>query len=562
MTIYFTVIPVRINVCLSHKHSFPFLLTCIYTGDQKTPKEDRLRQWYVDVLKTCKDRGIVTEITDLYTEFMADPTNDATVLPYFEGDYWVNEAEVVIKDLIKVGDKWLATDGDGDISDSDDVAKSKAKPKRTRSGKRELSFVPGGRSRDAVMAKLAPVIQGMKEAFFVARLHPKEYAEKWSNARQIELETEAKDANPESEAKRARLLEESALKSDAESSSESSNIGKLVETDRLDVGSTGQHVPEEQRAAEQTTSIETIVSAGRTTASVSDDSPESKIEEAANLAIKSEDVKADFATASGSTEAAPVTDVTRGLEPDAMVRYKNDLTDDIDDIQENDYFNTRQDVLNLCQGNHYQFDQLRRAKHTSMMILYHLHNPDAPKFVPICSICMKEILVGYKHRCENCDVDVCHTCYSARGSQLHPHPLRAIAVNQSAAPQQLTDEQRKERQRSIEMHLHLLKHASSCVNKQCGSKNCVKMREFLRHGQVCSTGAKGGCPVCKRIFNLLTLHSRACKLNNCGVQRCHELREQMRKMEMRQQQMDDRRRAMMNHVYNHASTAAAEPDDP
>jgi E1A/CREB-binding protein len=48
-----------------------------------------------------------------------------------------------------------------------------------------------------------------------------------------------------------------------------------------------------------------------------------------------------------------------------------------------------------------------------------------------------------------------------------------------AAPAQLTDEQRRERQRSIEMHLHLLKHASSCENKECKSKNCLKMKVII-----------------------------------------------------------------------------------
>jgi E1A/CREB-binding protein len=38
-------------------------------------------------------------------------------------------------------------------------------------------------------------------------------------------------------------------------------------------------------------------------------------------------------------------------------------------------FHPLQAFLSLCQGNHYQFDSLRRAKHSSMMVLYHLHNP-------------------------------------------------------------------------------------------------------------------------------------------------------------------------------------------
>ena len=173
-----------------------------------------------------------------------------------------------------------------------------------------------------------------------------------------------------------------------------------------------------------------------------------------------------------------------------------------------------------------------------------------------------EILVGYRYRCDSCDVDYCQSCIQTRGppQNLHPHPLRAMAV-QGGAPTQLTEEQRKERQKSIDMHLHLLKHAANCVNKECKSKNCFKMKEFLKHGRVCPTGVKGGCLVCKRINNLLTLHARSCRTEKCSVPKCIEMREQMRQIELRQQQMDDRRRAMMNSMYHNTSSApAAEPD--
>ena len=53
-------------------------------------------------------------------------------------------------------------------------------------------------------------------------------------------------------------------------------------------------------------------------------------------------------------------------------------TTDADDLMESEFFDTRQNFLSLCQGNHYQYDTLRRAKHSSMMVLYHLHNPTAP----------------------------------------------------------------------------------------------------------------------------------------------------------------------------------------
>jgi E1A/CREB-binding protein len=151
-----------------------------------------------------------------------------------------------------------------------------------------------------------------------------------------------------------------------------------------------------------------------------------------------------------------------------------DDTEDVDDTQDCEHFETRQAFLNLCQGNHYQFDQLRRSKHTSLMVLYHLHNPDAPKFVHSCLLCNSDILVGYRYHCEQCDLDVCQKCHSAQGPKCHAHPLRAMPVSAGVAAVQLTEQQRKERQQSMQLHLQLLQHASTCAN--CGSKNCSKMK--------------------------------------------------------------------------------------
>merc|ERR1712110_1125738 len=89
------------------------------------------------------------------------------------------------------------------------------------------------------------------------------------------------------------------------------------------------------------------------------------------------------------------------------------IDDDLEDI-DNEYFNNRQSFLNLCRGNHYQFDELRRSKHTSMMVLWHLHNRGAPKFVQQCGACNREILTGVRYHCKICtpDFDLCSECYS------------------------------------------------------------------------------------------------------------------------------------------------------
>lgn len=99
-------------------------------------------------------------------------------------------------------------------------------------------------------------------------------------------------------------------------------------------------------------------------------------------------------------------------------------TIDEDEILESEFFDTRQAFLSLCQGNHYQYDTLRRAKHSSMMVLYHLHNPTAPAFVTTCNRCHLDIETGQGWRCDVCpDYDVCNSCYYKDGGIDHPHKL-------------------------------------------------------------------------------------------------------------------------------------------
>jgi E1A/CREB-binding protein len=115
--------------------------------------------------------------------------------------------------------------------------------------------------------------------------------------------------------------------------------------------------------------------------------------------------------------------------------------------QDCEFLNSRQDFLNLCQVNHYQYDTLRRAKHTSMMVLWHLHNRDAPKFVQQCACCSREILSGFRYHCPVCqDFDICQECIvGPMRHQPHQHQLKPIAV--SSQQSELTEAQRKERQR-------------------------------------------------------------------------------------------------------------------
>ena len=91
---------------------------------------------------------------------------------------------------------------------------------------------------------------------------------------------------------------------------------------------------------------------------------------------------------------------------------KTDETLDPDDHMASEIFDGRQQFLNYCQKNSTQFDQLRRAKHTTMMVLFQMHNPNAATFVPDCGSCYNQITHGIRYRCMNCpDFSLCQDCY-------------------------------------------------------------------------------------------------------------------------------------------------------
>ena len=598
----------------------------VHPPDQKTPKPQILRVWYDEMLKRCVERGIVCEYTDIHTEYLADHNNDATVLPYFEGDYWVNEAEVIIKNL-KSGVK-------DDYDESGGVGKSKRKSKSKRLVRTEVvkPMQLGKSERDPVMAKLASIIEPMKDTFFVARLHPREYAAKCAANLTAEATT-AESTVQEEEKLREEALTGSdvqmpagaeappaaekkqdeeqggkegqsggedqmdddeddfgkaalsisqpgegdgAPNQDGESGSKvrpqlSSSVSAMQFSDyalkrsgselvNADGDNDGNMCVDEADSAptpttpsgrssrsnrkppksesktrlDEADTAETRATTPREpeNADTADDSKiESKEDEVGSARVKEEpyappavdgtplpskgsglvkpssdanmgercasssNVSASEETkikseseGDGDTEASVERAVSKVvLSPPVLIMAGEDMpdlkddTEDVDDIQENEHFETRQSFLNLCQGNHYQFDQLRRAKHTSMMVLYHLHNPDAPKFVPSCTLCHIDILTGYRHHCDTCEIDFCQNCVTNSVVKIHQHPLRPMAIANST-PQQLTEEQRKERARSVQLHMQLLQHASNCA--KCESKNCQRMKVTALYGSV------------------------------------------------------------------------------
>ena len=118
---------------------------------------------------------------------------------------------------------------------------------------------------------------------------------------------------------------------------------------------------------------------------------------------------------------------------------------DVDEPMDSPILNTRLALLGVCQGNRYQFDQRRRAKHSTMMLLYHLHNPTVPLYLYTCNECQSDILSGFRWHCPICpDFDLCHEC---KRGVVHQHQLECHKVKVSA------DTDNQAQQRSLNLFL-------------------------------------------------------------------------------------------------------------
>ena len=237
-------------------------------------------------------------------------------------------------------------------------------------------------------------------------------------------------------------------------------------------------------------------------------------------------------------------------------------TVDEDEPFESDLFENRQQFLNYCHNNHCQFDELRRAKYATMMVLFQLHNPLAPKFLQQCGSCYQEIALGFRYHCNDCaNFDLCEDCYQPVISGAWKHRGSRYAHDKSHTfcriDLEISEDAKKtqeERAKSLKTHLELLAHCANCDGPPtCKLKNCEKMKNLFVHVESCETTFKRGCKICTRLLSLLTVHARSCAIRgSCPLPFCDRIRERNERLRRQQQLMDDRRRQAQNALYQSA----------
>ena len=428
-----------------------YILYC-HPKVQKTPKADKLREWYLKMLRSAQKRGIVMSTSNVYDEFRLGNQNHdircATEYPYFDGDYFSGIAEDWITSINKELEEAKKLEAKTKASN---VKISARKAAKAKSG----TIAPDAKLNKELMKRLGTTISNMRNDFILAHL-----AHQCLSCRKTIAGANRYYAT---EGTPLVLCEDCKGVEDALPEHEKRYAGRALECEKC------EDIPEPIKEEEES-----------------------------------------------------------------------------EEKMESEFFDTRQAFLSLCQGNHFQFDSLRRAKHTTMMVLYHLNNPSEPAFVASCNVCSRELEPGKGWRCETCpDFDICDTCRVRVGHQ-HPLMRQGRTVGDRSA---ISEAERQSRQAQIDRTMELLLHAVTCRKNPCDNSNCAKIKQLLNHAFTCQIKTAGGCPLCRKTWTLLQIHSKQCMDDNCPVPKCKELKEYRRRG---QEKIEERRREQYRQYLNAA----------
>lgn len=199
------------------------------------------------------------------------------------------------------------------------------------------------------------------------------------------------------------------------------------------------------------------------------------------------------------------------------VNVPEDITDE-DKKMSSQVFDLRREFLSFCQGNHFQFDQLRRAKHSTMMVLYHLHNPISPLYPLTCNSCHKEIC-DVRYSCDRCDdYDLCKICYDSMqtgDSKRHPHVLHEVSLEEIEEPATKSIQ-------DVSRIIEGIEHVSKCPECEDYKDEHDSLGEVVEHMRNCEIRR---CSKCLKYMPFIKLHCNGCINMECLVPKCLQQRE-------------------------------------
>ncbi|CAH2244092.1 jg5105, partial [Pararge aegeria aegeria] len=148
---------------------------------------------------------------------------------------------------------------------------------------------------------------------------------------------------------------------------------------------------------------------------------------------------------------------------------------DPDPLSNCDLMDGRDAFLTMARDRHYEFSSTRRARFSTLCMLYELHNQGQDKFVYTCNSCKSHVETRY--HCTVCDdFDLCCPCYDKEG---HPHKMEKLGLDLDvgSSPGDMKQANPQEaRKLSIQRCIQSLVHACQCRDANCRLPSCQKMK--------------------------------------------------------------------------------------
>ena len=73
-------------------------------------------------------------------------------------------------------------------------------------------------------------------------------------------------------------------------------------------------------------------------------------------------------------------------------------------------------------------------------------------------------------------------------------------------------------------------HACGCIDGNCESQSCAKMKRVVKHARNFTKKNNGQCPICKQLIALCCFHAKICQDKNCSVQFCTTIKQETNKL--------------------------------
>ena len=206
---------------------------------------------------------------------------------------------------------------------------------------------------------------------------------------------------------------------------------------------------------------------------------------------------------------------------------------DPDPLLSSELMDGRDAFLTMASEKHYEFSSLRRAKYSTMAMLYELHNQGRESFVYTCNHCKAQVETRW--HCKVCDdFDLCIPCKEKQG---HPHPMEKLGFDlDDGSGTGASQNPQESRRQSIQRCIQSLVHACQCRDANCRMNSCQKMKRVVQHTRQCKKKTNGGCQICRQLIALCCYHAKHCREDRCPVPFCLNIKQKLNQQQMQQRQ--------------------------